>query len=48
MSYKQHHVWYLAAAWGHLTSANALINRMLHLNPSLLISVVTHAMIRKL
>jgi hypothetical protein len=47
MSYKQHHVWYLAAAWGHLTSANALINRMLQLNPPLLITVITHALIRR-
>jgi hypothetical protein len=47
MSYKQYHVWYLAAAWGHLTSANALTNRMLQLNLSLQITVITHALIRK-
>lgn len=47
MSYKQHHVWYLVPAWGHLTSANALMHRMLQLNPSLLITVIIHASIRE-
>jgi hypothetical protein len=45
MSYTSHHVWFLASAWGHITSANATIARMLQLNPQLVVTVVHHAFI---
>ncbi|CZR66912.1 uncharacterized protein PAC_16813 [Phialocephala subalpina] len=44
MAFKQHHAWFLVPSWGHITSANALISRMLQLNPDLVVTVVHHAM----
>ncbi|MCJ1398745.1 hypothetical protein MMC11_001946 [Xylographa trunciseda] len=45
MTYQQHHVWFLIPSWGHTTSAHALINRMLQVNASLVVTLVQHNMI---
>lgn len=42
MCYTQHHVWFTVPAWGHLTAAAALVTRMLEVNPSLVVTFVTH------
>ncbi|KAF5519386.1 UDP-glycosyltransferase 72B1 [Colletotrichum aenigma] len=37
MVYQQHHAWYVFPVWGHITSANALIIKMLEENPALVV-----------
>lgn len=45
MPFQQHQAWYVVPAWGHMTSANALIVRLLQLNPSLVITYLIPAMV---
>ncbi|RDW65261.1 hypothetical protein BP5796_09953 [Coleophoma crateriformis] len=45
MVYKHHHAWFILPAWGHMTSANTTVVRMLQLNPDLVITVVRHAIV---
>ncbi|RDW59520.1 hypothetical protein BP6252_12607 [Coleophoma cylindrospora] len=45
MVYKHHHAWFLVPSWGHMTSGNTTIVRMLQLNPDLVITVVRHAIV---
>ncbi|KAK2743136.1 indole-3-acetate beta-glucosyltransferase [Colletotrichum kahawae] len=45
MAYQQHHAWYVFPVWGHITSANALIIKMLEENPALVVTYVTHSLV---
>ncbi|KAF4818959.1 UDP-glycosyltransferase 76D1 [Colletotrichum siamense] len=45
MVYEQHHAWYVFPVWGHITSANALIIKMLEENPALVVTYVTHSLV---
>lgn len=38
MVYQQHHAWYVFPVWVHITSANALIIKMLEENPALVVT----------